>query len=292
MRYRELGGDRYVALGFVRILGADARPSPGATVHAEWTLPNGSPRAQEAVTTAAGWARFRIGSPLTGTYEICVTDVVKSGWVYDPDRNVETCDTIDVPAGGAVIGGDGGVQLGPSTQFGNGQEGKPITYTLTVTNWNPYPDDFQLAVSGAEWPTLVSPERTGALEPGASAVVHAVVTVPAWVTETLLESDSFTVTVSSLWSDIISDTAWTTTARVQSPGVSPVPKLALTSGGHAGASTSASLLAVGRQSASFALAPNRRLVSRSNAGSAHSFLVPRAAALDPGRIARRSTHFL
>ena len=32
-----------------------------------------------------------------GTYELCVTDVTAEGYVYDPDQNLETCDTITLP---------------------------------------------------------------------------------------------------------------------------------------------------------------------------------------------------
>jgi len=31
------------------------------------------------------------------TFTFCVTEVVKDGWIYDSDANVESCDSISVP---------------------------------------------------------------------------------------------------------------------------------------------------------------------------------------------------
>jgi hypothetical protein len=91
-------GDRYVVLSLVPIRDQDNNRIGEATVSAQWTLPNGhQPPVRQGDTNSNGLARFRIRTPLTGDYEICVTDVVKDGYVYDPGQNVETCETITVP---------------------------------------------------------------------------------------------------------------------------------------------------------------------------------------------------
>lgn len=68
-----------------------------ATVAGEFTLPNGRTFDRTSTTNIKGVAKFNWVSQQTGIYEFCVTDVVKSGFVYDPAQNGETCDTIAVP---------------------------------------------------------------------------------------------------------------------------------------------------------------------------------------------------
>jgi hypothetical protein len=33
----------------------------------------------------------------TGTFELCVSDVQKEGYLYDPEQNLQTCATVQVP---------------------------------------------------------------------------------------------------------------------------------------------------------------------------------------------------
>jgi hypothetical protein len=50
------------------------------------------------VTNAQGWAGwFPVFATQAGTYEACVTDVEKAGFLYDPLQNEETCDTVQIP---------------------------------------------------------------------------------------------------------------------------------------------------------------------------------------------------
>lgn len=97
IRYRDFGGGRYIAYATLRILDQHNVPAPGATVHVEWTLPDSSTESQQGVTSSNGVARFRLRARQTGTFEYCVTDVVKAGYTYDPSQNGETCETIVVP---------------------------------------------------------------------------------------------------------------------------------------------------------------------------------------------------
>jgi PKD repeat protein len=97
LRYQDRGGGRYLVLGSVRILDQDNQRVAGATVSAEWTLPNGQHVTQQATTNAQGMAQFRVKSTQVGSHELCVTDVAKAGWSYDPDQNAETCDSLAVP---------------------------------------------------------------------------------------------------------------------------------------------------------------------------------------------------
>jgi hypothetical protein len=96
MRYVDLGG-MYRMTALVRIMDEYKMPVDGATVSVVWTRPDGSEWQQQVGTNPAGMARLGTQSTLTGTYEVCVTDVDKGGFVYDPSQNRMTCDTIDVP---------------------------------------------------------------------------------------------------------------------------------------------------------------------------------------------------
>jgi hypothetical protein len=87
----------HLLYGGVRVVDGNSQVVPGATVSAEWTLPNGAIRARDSVTNNYGGARFWTWSLQTGIFELCVTDVNKAGYIYDPDQNNETCDTIQVP---------------------------------------------------------------------------------------------------------------------------------------------------------------------------------------------------
>jgi hypothetical protein len=97
LRYRDFGGGRYLVFGLVRIMDQNNQRIEGAEVSVEWTLPNGATESQLELTSPTGVARFRLRSRQTGVHELCVTDVVKAGYVYDPSQNHETCRTLTVP---------------------------------------------------------------------------------------------------------------------------------------------------------------------------------------------------
>ena len=71
----------------------------GATVSGSWT--GAVAGTDSAVTDSAGQAVFqsdKVRSPSSGTtFTFCVEAVVKSGWTYDPEDDVETCSSIVVP---------------------------------------------------------------------------------------------------------------------------------------------------------------------------------------------------
>ena len=96
-QYVDQGGGRYVVTGSVRIVDEAGLFVSGATVSAEWTLPNGSVVPQQAPTGAKGVASFRTKSRTSGLFEICVTDVIKAGYLYDPAQNRITCGTVSIP---------------------------------------------------------------------------------------------------------------------------------------------------------------------------------------------------
>ncbi len=96
LRYRERIG-RYLVISALRILDQNGQRVAEAAVDVEWTLPDGSQESQQALTNVRGLARYRVKSMQSGVYQICVTDVTKDGYVYDPTQNEETCDTLTVP---------------------------------------------------------------------------------------------------------------------------------------------------------------------------------------------------
>ena len=97
VQYTDLGGGRYAVTGSVRIVDDGGLFVGSAAVHADWTLPNGSVLPQQALTNTRGIAAFRTKSRSTGTFQVCVTDVVKSGYLYDPDQNRMTCGAVTIP---------------------------------------------------------------------------------------------------------------------------------------------------------------------------------------------------
>jgi len=97
LRYLDRGGGRYVLTARVRIVDQDNLPVQGALVEGEWTLPDGSLAAGSGVTDARGFVQVRLKSRQTGEYQFCVTNVGLSAYTYDPDQNVETCDTLALP---------------------------------------------------------------------------------------------------------------------------------------------------------------------------------------------------
>ena len=96
LRYQAKNGLYLVKAG-VRIVDASHAPVAGATVSAEWTLPDGSKLDADATTNATGQAVFKTKSGLVGSYGLCVTAVSKAGMVYDPGQNHVTCRELPVP---------------------------------------------------------------------------------------------------------------------------------------------------------------------------------------------------
>jgi hypothetical protein len=70
---------------------------PDALVAIEWTKPDGSHVSAQALTNVKGIVTFQLKGRVTGTFGLCVTDVTKAGWVYNPNQNRETCDSVTVP---------------------------------------------------------------------------------------------------------------------------------------------------------------------------------------------------
>ncbi len=88
------GPDRVV--GMIHVRDANLSMVPGAAVTAEWTLPDGTAFQETALTSFQGIAEFRVWAG-RGVYKLCVIDVTKDGWLYDPSLDLETCPTFIVP---------------------------------------------------------------------------------------------------------------------------------------------------------------------------------------------------
>jgi hypothetical protein len=95
--YEPLASGGYAVWALVAIDDMEHMPVPGATVSVQWTVPPGAggPR-QRAVTNFQGLARFQVQSVERGVYRVCVTGVAKSGLVYAPSLNEETCRSVRV----------------------------------------------------------------------------------------------------------------------------------------------------------------------------------------------------
>jgi PKD repeat protein len=78
----------------VTLLDSSGAPVEGATVHGSWS--NLYNKDVSGVTNAYGTVSFKTRwLKDSGTLQFSVTDIVKTGWVYDPDVNMETWDSIE-----------------------------------------------------------------------------------------------------------------------------------------------------------------------------------------------------
>ncbi|MBD3192121.1 MAG: S8 family serine peptidase [Candidatus Heimdallarchaeota archaeon] len=84
---------------FTKITVHDAAGNPlsGVTVDLSLQLPDGSTATGSADTGADGSVTFTYEEGDSGTYTATVTNLAKTGYVYDPDQNVETSETLSVP---------------------------------------------------------------------------------------------------------------------------------------------------------------------------------------------------
>jgi hypothetical protein len=53
--------------------------------------PVGGPYARARMTKSTGYARFHWGAFAHGDWQICVENLTREGYAYDPDANVVTC---------------------------------------------------------------------------------------------------------------------------------------------------------------------------------------------------------
>jgi len=80
----------------VTIVDAHGAPVSGATVYGHWSEP--AYEEDSGVTDSNGQVKFnsdRLRKPPSGTiFTFNVGDVVKEGWIYDPDANDEESDSV------------------------------------------------------------------------------------------------------------------------------------------------------------------------------------------------------
>lgn len=100
---KTLKNGREVLMVTVKVLDADGSPVQDATVYGTLTLPDGAAKDYSGETGTDGTVTFEYSKggkpgPLPlGTYDFCVTNVVKEGWTYNPSENKETCDSWTKP---------------------------------------------------------------------------------------------------------------------------------------------------------------------------------------------------
>jgi len=90
--YMVLGGANHEAHADVTIVDDYGQPVVGATVYGHWDVNNLNQTVNTNTNGVALFYNYKMKQVLT--YTFCVTNVVKAGLTYEPDKNVETCDTI------------------------------------------------------------------------------------------------------------------------------------------------------------------------------------------------------
>jgi hypothetical protein len=89
-------GPFYRAVATVTILDEADAPVDTATVYGEFTGATTDSVSDD--TTGDGTVTLQSSKVKDGgTWDFCVTDVVKAGWTYNAAANVETCDTVTAP---------------------------------------------------------------------------------------------------------------------------------------------------------------------------------------------------
>jgi len=97
MKYRTVVPGTYMLQAKVPVWDEAGNRVAGASVTAQWTLPDGRTITQTRPTAANGAAAFTRTSKLTGLFTITVLDVQKADFEYDPGMNQETSEDITVP---------------------------------------------------------------------------------------------------------------------------------------------------------------------------------------------------
>jgi hypothetical protein len=89
--------DTFQAKGLVVVEDDMGNRMEDADTQVELTAPNWGPRPTSRLTNWNGMARFRWGSRFGGDWTLCVTDIVKGSYAYEPGDNYETCATVTYP---------------------------------------------------------------------------------------------------------------------------------------------------------------------------------------------------
>lgn len=95
MRYRAAGPNRFISTQVI-VVSSSGTPISGVTVHLDTVLPEGSTVSVLGDTASDGSVIFEIKSRQIGTYTSTVTDLVKDGWTYDNQANIETSENVVV----------------------------------------------------------------------------------------------------------------------------------------------------------------------------------------------------
>jgi uncharacterized membrane protein len=91
------------------------------------------------------------------------------------------------------------VSISPLEQSTVGSPGEVVTFTFTITNSGDYTDTFSLGMDGNYWGTNY-PEQTSQIAAGSSDNVQVEVYIPELpALESIIDSDSFTLTATSAW---------------------------------------------------------------------------------------------
>lgn len=77
-----VSGTKANITGYVYVKDGSSKAVSSANVAIRWTLPNGSTKMMNAITNSSGQAKFTVSST-RGTYTLTVTNVTKSGYVFD-----------------------------------------------------------------------------------------------------------------------------------------------------------------------------------------------------------------
>lgn len=107
------------------------------------------------------------------------------------------------------------VFITPFNQQGFAFQGETATYSLSVINMIGVDDSFDLSVSGNVWPTSLSMDNTGTIPDGDSVTFNVEVEIPSFASPG--DTDTVTITTTSVTDPTMTDTATVTTSFVVKP---------------------------------------------------------------------------
>ncbi len=131
----------------------------------------------------------------------------RAGNIEDwPEGDGDTCVSVIAASG---------TELRPETAYNIGNPGETVTHTLYVQNLGNVADSYDLSLGAYVWPTSLSANTVGPLNPLAMASVKVYVTIPTGATEG--EQDIVSLTATSQEDPSAQDTSSLTTAATFRP---------------------------------------------------------------------------
>lgn len=157
------------------------------------------------------WYRFQEGLPNVMIWDMAVDRGDTTLALFTRSRGAYAWPLPDAP----IIPVDYAVGLGPNSSI-DAQEGTTVVHNFILQNNGQENDSYDLDVTGNSWPTTLLTSSPIAVSAGLTATIQVEVDVPNGAAG---ESDSFTLTATSVQSPTVEASVLGTTTAIIEPGV-------------------------------------------------------------------------